>query len=116
MAVYHDLYSKYDFPWWAAVGFSVSGRNWCMPLRRTKAAGPFTPAEAEVLAALSPHLRRIVSVAEKAVAGRVACALDGLDLFGAAAFAVDWNGRLIRMNGRAEALLGKGILSGGWLR
>lgn len=106
---YHELYNRYGMPWWAAIGFNVSGRQWGLPILRSDRAGPFTPADAVQLKGSIPHLSRMISLSGKLTLGRVASALDALDRAHVSAFALDWRGRVIRMNALAEGLVGNGI-------
>jgi len=89
LPAYHDLYRRYDVPWWAAIGFTVSGRNWCLPLLRSESTGPFTLTEAAELKRLVPHLRRMVSISEQLVSKRIASTLDVLDCCRTAALVLD---------------------------
>lgn len=109
LAAYHDLYPRYDVPWWAGLGFRVSERQWVFPILRSERAGRFARAEAAQMEPIVPHLRRMISISEKLAFGRVVSTLDILDHVRVAALALDWRSRVIRMNSAAKALLGDGI-------
>jgi DNA-binding CsgD family transcriptional regulator len=103
---YNDLYLKFGFPGFAAIGFSVEGHDWCLPLVRGNGQGHFTRDEAERLAQFAPHLRRMVSLTEKLAGERVKSGLDLLDRMAAAALVLNWRGIVVRANAQAEVLLG----------
>jgi DNA-binding CsgD family transcriptional regulator len=106
---YHELYNRYDMPWWAGLGFRVEGRQWAVPVLRSGGQGPFTREEADRMQHIVPHLRRMISMSEKLTLGRVATSLDMLDHMSVAALALDWRGRVVRTNQAAERLPGDDI-------
>jgi DNA-binding CsgD family transcriptional regulator len=113
LPAYHELYFRHGLPWWAGMGFQVDGRQWVVPILRSDSQGPFTRAEARWMERMVPHLRRMMSLSGKLVAGRIAATLDLLDCMTVPAFVLDWQGRVARMNGSADSILGEGILTTG---
>lgn len=116
LAVYHDLYTKHDLTWWAAVSFRVGDRDWAMPILRAEAKTPFG-AEARFLLELVPHLSRIVGIGTAMMAAGTLDAVEMFELGRRPAVSVDWSGRCIALNARAEGLLGRDLfIAGGHLR
>jgi DNA-binding CsgD family transcriptional regulator len=109
LPAYNELYPRYELSWWAALGFRVAGRQWGLPIQRTVNQGRFSQAEAIQMEQIIPHLRRMISISEKVTLGRVISTLDTLDWVQTAALAIDWKGRVIRLNQHAESLLGSDI-------
>lgn len=105
LPVYHDLYSKHDLTWWAAVSFRVGDQDWAMPLLRSEAKGPFG-AEAKSLLDLTPHLARVVGIGAAMTTTGARDAVDMLEMGQRAAVSLDWSGRCLALNAKAEALLG----------
>jgi DNA-binding CsgD family transcriptional regulator/PAS domain-containing protein len=116
LPAYNEFYPRYDVPWWAGLAFRASGRQWVIPLLRSSGQGAFTRAEGAMMETIVPHLRRMISISEKLTLGRVHTSLDLIDSMSTAALALDWQGRVVRVNRHAETLLGDGVaLSGGRL-
>ena len=110
LPAYHELYYRHGLPWWGGLGFEVSGRQWCVPILRSSEQGAFTRAEAAQLERIVPHLRRMISISEKLTLDRVHTSLDLLDRMDVAALALDWQGKVMRTNRYAAALIGEGIV------
>jgi DNA-binding CsgD family transcriptional regulator len=106
IAVYNELYLRYDFPGFAVTGFRVDGQLWGVPMVRAAVQGHFTSQEAPRLAALNPHFARMIRLSERFALGRAAAELDMLDRLACAAVLVDWQGLVVRMNRHADALMG----------
>jgi DNA-binding CsgD family transcriptional regulator len=109
LPAYHELYYRHGLPWWAGLAFRASGRQWCVPILKSGGQGAFTHAEGATMETIVPHLRRMVSISEKLALGRVHTSLDLLDSMSTAALALDWQGRVIRTNQHAAALLGEWV-------
>ena len=109
LAQYHELYPRYDVPWWGAVFFRDQSRLWGVPFLRSTSQGPFDRADAESLTELIPHLRRVVRYSSHLSEGAAKTALDLLEATGSAAMFVDWAGSVVLMNRAAEELLGKEV-------
>lgn len=103
---YNELYLKWGFPAFAAVGFMVDGDPWCVPLIRTERHGGFfTREEANQLALLPPHLSRMMKLATHFERSRNSSSLETFDQSGKAAMLLDRYGRISTMNSHAERLL-----------
>jgi DNA-binding CsgD family transcriptional regulator len=109
LPAYHELYYRHGLPWWGGFGFEVSGRQWCVPILRSGGQDAFTRAEAAQLERIVPQLRRMISISEKLTRDRVHTSLDLLGRMDVAALALDWQGRVIRKNQYATALLGEWV-------
>ncbi|WEX07523.1 hypothetical protein [Chelativorans sp. AA-79] len=104
---YNELYLKWGFPGFAAIGFKVDGDPWCLPLIRSRHEGFFTPEEAARLAKITPHLRRMVKLGNLIASARSATGLSTFDTIGQAALLLDGRGRVIALNACAEELLAR---------
>ena len=61
---YHDLYKRYDVPWWGGLSFRVEGRLWVVPMLRSRSQCAFARSDAAHLLRLAPHFeRKLVSPA-----------------------------------------------------
>jgi DNA-binding CsgD family transcriptional regulator len=113
---YNELYLKRGFPGYAMIAFQVEESPWLVPLLRGGVQGHFTRAEAERLAPLAPHFRRMVSLSAKLTRGRSAAGLDALEAMGVPAVLLDWRRSVAQSNSLLEPLLGAGVqLSNGRL-
>ncbi|EKF19151.1 LuxR family transcriptional regulator, partial [Nitratireductor pacificus pht-3B] len=104
---YNDLYLRWGYKGFAAIGFQIDGEPWCVPLLRSVRQGFFEREEAGTLARLSHHFSRIARLNRRFVVARNATGLEALDRIDRAALLLDHNGRVIEMNGRAEDLLSR---------
>lgn len=105
LAVYHDLYSRYDVPWWGCVAFLVDGRPWVMPFLRSESQGPFARADASALLALAPHLERLIKLGRHMGMSHAGNTLEAFDNMDVAALLVDWKGTVAATNRKANSLL-----------
>jgi DNA-binding CsgD family transcriptional regulator len=87
---------------WAASCFTVDETAWCLPVFRR--SEPFSRREANLLAEVSPHLSRIVSLAKRTATDRAAAEVMAFDRLGCPAMLIDSRGRIERANSAAEAL------------
>ena len=114
---YNELYLRWGFPWFAAVGFNVAGTEWCMPFLRTEKQGFFTPDDAKILASLSSHLNRIHRLSELFGTVQQSYGIEILERVGKAALLLDHDGRVLIGNTHSRDILRKssssiGIRSG----
>lgn len=105
LAHYHDFYLKWGYPGFAAIGFRVEGQRWCLPLLRSNSQGHFSREEAHFFARLGPDLRRMMHLSEQFAQARATTGVEALAHIGRAAMLLDWQGRAIEINARAESLL-----------
>jgi DNA-binding CsgD family transcriptional regulator len=109
MPVYHELYARYDVPWWGAAPFQVDGKIWAMPFLRSASQGPFLPAEKPILAGLGPHLARIVTLARHIAEVSAQSVLRSVQELRIPALLCDHDGRVLDLNRAAERCLGRGL-------
>ncbi len=102
---YNELYLKWGFSGFAAIGFWVEGAPWCLPMLRSERQGFFTREEADRLAWLTPHLSRMIRLADRVEDVRATTGLDALAHVSKPAFLVEADGRLLEVNAPARALL-----------
>jgi DNA-binding CsgD family transcriptional regulator len=105
--VYNDLYLRWGYPGFAAIGFSVGANRWCVPFLRSTRQGFFSREEAERIAGFRQHMRRWVSLSERFEIARLTAGIEALEKVGCAAMLVGPTGHVDAMNAKAESLLGK---------
>jgi DNA-binding CsgD family transcriptional regulator/PAS domain-containing protein len=106
---YNELIGPCGLQWWAGVAFSAGDAKWCMSIQRSAAQGPFTPAEQGQLAVLRGPLTTVATIARELGFAQAHGMADAFDTTGTAAFLIDRQGRVIRANRAAEAMLGEGL-------
>ena len=87
---------------WACGIFEVEDRKWCLPFFRGNE--PFTPDFLEPIGEIAGRMARIVSIAEKVSRAEAENEVLTLDNAGCAAVLIDKDGRVTRVNRRAEDL------------
>src|ERR1700722_15470558 len=107
---YKELLARHDLPWWAAIGFVVDGQRWAMPILRSERQGPFTKAEAAVLAEVAPHFARAVSLANKLALAQGFGAVEALERIGRSALTMDAMGLIVSANSLAEKSAGGDLM------
>jgi DNA-binding CsgD family transcriptional regulator len=78
-------------------------------LPRHLGSEPLSMSDAEEMRALLPHMQRAGQLALHLGAARQGGMIDFLATFDRGAFLLDWRGRVLRMNAKAEAAMGLGI-------
>ncbi|MDQ6434369.1 helix-turn-helix transcriptional regulator [Mesorhizobium sp. LHD-90] len=112
---YNELYLPFGFPGFAMAACSVEGMPWAVPMLKGKGQGQFTREDAQYLATLLPHFRRLIALSERLVTSQGQAGLNVLGI-SCAAFLLDWRGTVMHFNSRAGRLLGIGLsLSNGRL-
>lgn len=102
---YNELYLRFGFPGFAAVGFHVNGHEWCLPLLRSSNQGHFSQAEARNFDVLRPHLARLMRLTDIVQHSGDKVTLQAFDNSGKAAILIGDDGRVVAMNERAGRLL-----------
>jgi DNA-binding CsgD family transcriptional regulator len=102
---YNELYLPKGYPGFAAIGFNIGVEQWAMCVLRDHKQGFFTPEEAERMAPLAGHFRRMVRLAERFETGCIATNLSALEAQERPAAVLAKDGRICSMNGLCEHLL-----------
>ena len=102
---YNEFYLPKGYPGFAAIGFNVGSEQWAMCVLRNHRQGFFTPTEAQELAPLAGHFRRMVRLAEKFENTCVSTSLSALEAQRRPAAMLANDGRICDMNGLCERLL-----------
>jgi DNA-binding CsgD family transcriptional regulator len=89
------------------VGEGLSSLIFDLP--RALGSEPLSTSEADAMRALLPHMQRAGRLALHLGAARQGGMIDFLATFDRGAFLLDWRGRVLRMNAKAEATMGPGI-------
>lgn len=87
----------------------AGGRSLMLSLERAPRSGAFTPAEIEAVERVVPHLQRAGRLALRIAEARASSTLEAFDLLRCAGLLLDGAGAVLRMNGRAAALMGAGL-------
>jgi DNA-binding CsgD family transcriptional regulator/PAS domain-containing protein len=94
----------------AAMRFAVEGPSILgLEVERLIGSEPFTASEIETMRALLPHMQRAGQLVLRLMAARQEGLLDALAAFDCGALLLDWRGQVLRMNAKAEAMMGPGI-------
>ncbi len=79
MAYFHETAGPGNWEWWAAGSFAIADRQWCLSVYKDRARGRFSHDEGRYLAKVAPGFGRIVELAERLEAAKVASALTAFD-------------------------------------
>lgn len=101
---YNELYLPKGYPGFAAIGFNIGVEQWAMCVLRDHKQGFFTPEEAQNLAPLAGHFRRMVRLAERFETACVSTSLSALDRQRRPAAVLARSGRVCAMNTECERL------------
>ncbi|MHA6730392.1 helix-turn-helix transcriptional regulator [Devosia sp. A369] len=91
---YQDFFWKLGLPWFAGVGCAIKGRRWALCFLRGTGQQPYDGHDTRPLGALSPHLRRIVTIANEFSASVQRSTLSLLEHSSEALLALDFHGRV----------------------
>ncbi|QRM31159.1 helix-turn-helix transcriptional regulator [Microvirga sp. VF16] len=108
LPLYSEFLPSVGFGWFAGTILMESGgANIALSLHRRAKREPFSKDDLSLLRHDLPHVRRAARLASKARLSYAEGLVDGLERFTCGAILIDWLGRVIRLNGRAEAYLGE---------
>jgi DNA-binding CsgD family transcriptional regulator len=94
----------------AAMRFAGEGpSSLVFEAQRLTGSQPFSVSEIEAMRTLLPHMQRAGQMGLRIMAARQEGMLDALASFDRAAFLLDWTGRVLRLNAKAEAIMAPGI-------
>jgi hypothetical protein len=103
---YNDFLGRFGFRWFAGLKVAVGDDIWCLTLQRTAGQGPFEDREQSALRRLIPPLSRMARLAQIVSSARLQGIAETLEALGVAGALIDRTGRAIRINTRADSLLG----------
>lgn len=107
LPLYSEFLPSVGFGWFAGTILAESGgAKIALSLHRRANREPFSKNDLAPLRRDLPHLRRAARLASKASLSYAEGLVDGLERFTCGAILIDWLGRVIHLNGRAEAYLG----------
>jgi DNA-binding CsgD family transcriptional regulator len=110
LPVYHELYGRFDLPWWGALAVKIGDEKYGIPLLRSSKQGPYSEADRKLLSRLVRPLEKILSFASKLADTTASVSFRLLDRIDCAAFLVDGHGKVCRSNAKAEQLVGNGLI------
>jgi DNA-binding CsgD family transcriptional regulator len=102
---YQEFLRPHGLHWFAGVRILCGDKLWVLSIQRTIRQGPFSPAEKERLVRLAHSLPTSVAIARALGAATGASVLDAFELGRTAAVLIDRQGKVIRANASAQALL-----------
>jgi DNA-binding CsgD family transcriptional regulator len=103
---YQEFLSPHKLRWFAGVVAGQGESSWVLSLNRTIAQGAFTPGEIRRLVALSQRLAGAAELASALSFARIDGALQAFEASGSAVAMIDRRGEVLRLNCRAERLVG----------
>lgn len=107
---YQEFLAPFNLQWAGLVGLMAGDDPWAISIQRTSAEGPFQPSEIEKLVKLGAHLSAASTMAKALGFARAEGVLTAFDLSDTAALMLNITGEVIKMNSRAEALLGPDVM------
>lgn len=107
LPLYNEFYLRWGYPGFMAVPFLLDGEQWCVPMLRNTKQGFFTREEGEQISKLAPHFRRMMQMSIQIARMRGHAGLEVLDRIDRAAILLDWQGRAVAFNRKAEDLLAR---------
>ena len=102
---YQEFFLKVGLPWFAGVSCVLRGRRWAICFLRGPRQQPYDTADVKYLRALSPHLRRMVAIANEFSAAVQKSTLRLLDHSTDAVVALDFHGRVEWASPQAMSIL-----------
>jgi len=106
---YQEFLASHGLRWFAGVLVSSGSDQWCLSIQRSIKAGPFSHDEQSQLAKVSPSLSSAAAIARALGFSAAKVALEAFELSGTAIVLLNRAGEPIRLNRRAEKLLGNGL-------
>lgn len=101
---YNEFLFRNRFAWFAGIGFRAGRDLWALTLQRTARDGPFTEADKQVLARLSPRLTEVATLSTAVGRSVVSGISSALLAVGRPALLLDRFGFVIEHNALADAL------------
>lgn len=95
---------KWDFRWWAGIGFKAGSALWALALQRTSREGPFEALEIRALGSLPARLTETATLSKAVGRAALLTSTNALDLVRRPAIALSQLGLVIDVNRTAAAL------------
>lgn len=95
---------KWDFRWWAGIGFKAGSALWALALQRTSREGPFEALETRALASLPARMTETATLSKAVGRAALLTSINALDLIRRPAIALSQLGLVIEVNRTAAAL------------
>jgi DNA-binding CsgD family transcriptional regulator/PAS domain-containing protein len=104
---YQEFLGREGLRWFAGVKIMAGEDAWCLSIQRSIDQGPFSKEELESLATLSAPLSSAATTARALGYARAEGALGAFEFSDLGAILFDRFGKVLRVNGAAERLLGE---------
>lgn len=106
IAYYADYLRPMGFGWFAGLKVDTGDDLWCLTLQRGMAGGPYQRDEQRNLVRLGQIVSRAATLARQIEFTRLEGAVDMAGTFADACLFIDRHGRAVKLNAKAEAMLG----------
>jgi DNA-binding CsgD family transcriptional regulator len=106
---YQEFLASQRCRWFAGIVVGAADNLWILSLQRTIAQGPFPQDEIRQAAVLSARLSATAAIARALGFAAISGAVEAFELSGMALVQLDSAAGVMRLNARAEKLIGNGI-------
>ena len=103
---FQELLGPIGLRWSACIRMTAGSDLWVVALQRSLKQGPFSDEELAKLDHLSTHLSAAGAMTRALGFARADAAMDAFELSGSAVILLDRNGKVLRLNGAAERMIG----------
>jgi len=107
---YADFLQPLGFGWFAGLKVQTGDDLWCLTLQRGMAAGAYQAEEQERLLRLSHIVSRAATLARRLEFVRLDGAMGAADTLAGAVMFLDRFGKVVKLNQRAEAMVGRNFM------
>lgn len=105
-----EFVSRFKARWFAGLDLAGQGiGGLALTAERLASQEPFSPSELDTLSRLVSHIQGAGKMALHLASARDGGLLDGFSCFEWGALLLDWAGRVLRMNAKAESMMGSGL-------
>ena len=109
LPIFQELMRPFGMKWWGGITFKSPSRQYVLSVSRSPRADMFSEEDRELFQAISGHLARIVTIAERIGWMQTSLGLGVLEAMDEAAILLDRQGRVIEMTRGAERLMGDSL-------
>lgn len=107
--IYHELMLPYGKKWWGGITFKSPSRHYVLSVFRGETGEMFSEDDRLLFQAVSGHLARVVTTAERVGWVQTSLGLGMLESLNEAAILLDGRGQVIEMTRAAEFLMGDSL-------